>query len=85
MDRIYFVTIHADDARRYDGLGDFDLDLVHGSSSRLEAGGTVGGLLTVEQIVMLVDRGYEVTLHQSADERSRALDVIPFDEWLKEI
>ena len=85
MERRYFVTVHARDRRAFDSLGDFTFDFVHGATRRSEHGGTMEGLLGVEEILELVDKGYEVTMHEPAERRSRALEIVSFDDWLKAV
>jgi len=81
----YFATIEVGDRRSFDGLGSFGFDLVHGTSRRREDGGSVTGLLTMHEVATLVDRGYEVTVHEPEARRSRARDLVTFDEWIKGI
>ena len=83
MERRFFVTVHAADSRAFGGLGDFHFDFIHGPTKRTESGGSMDGLLSVDEVLTLVDKGYEVTIHEPAERRSRALDIVPFDEWLK--
>jgi len=33
----------------------------------------------------LVKAGYEVTVHEEASKRSRAREIISFEEWIKEV
>lgn len=79
----YFVTIRALDDIGFADLGSFDLDLFVGSSKRRDR--SVEGLLSLEQVGYLVDRGYEVLVEDAESARSRATDIVSFAEWRKSV
>jgi hypothetical protein len=83
MGKRYFVTVRSTGQRAFQTLGDFGFDFVHGSFKRSPYGGTVEGLLDLEQVARLVERGYEVTVSEPTERRTRAHEVITFDEWIK--
>jgi hypothetical protein len=82
----FFVTIAARDSRDFQELGEFGLDLFVGTAKRREEmGGTIEGLLSMAEVEKLVKAGFEVTVHEEASKRSRAREIISFEEWIKEV
>jgi hypothetical protein len=61
--------------RPHGGEGDHDEDT---STS-------IDGLLGIDQIMQLVDDGYQVLVREGASKRARASQTMQFEDWLKAI
>lgn len=85
MKQQYFVTLIIPDRRGLNNLRAFDLDFFQQTLKTTDKKTyTIQGLLSLEEIGEMVDRGYRVLVEESASRRSRApLEVVEFDEWLK--
>ena len=81
----YFVTIIAQGRRDLSKLHAYDFDLFQSTSKineRKEC--TIEGLLTLEQIGMLVEHGYQVLVEEESSKRARAKSGgIGFADWIK--
>jgi hypothetical protein len=83
----YFVTIYAPDPNSLRALQKFALDVFPQTSKRNarweEYQCSIDGLLTIEQVEMLVKSGYRVEILDPAEKRMRAVDnVTEFPQWL---
>lgn len=79
----FFVTITAPNKRRMQELAALNLDLFAGRSD--DSGGHhVDGLITIDDVVMLVEAGYRVLVGDT-DRPRRKHEYIGFDEWRKEM
>jgi hypothetical protein len=76
--RRFFVTIMAADASRLRALTTLGLDLFAACSD--EAGHRVDGLITIEDVVKVVDAGYQVLVGDS-DRPRRTHRYIGLEEW----
>ncbi len=81
----FFVTIFAEGKPALRRLRAFDFDLFdEPGAGRVDKHVSVGGLLTAEQAVQLVENGYRVLLEEPEAKRARAqTEIGTFEEWLK--
>ncbi len=86
MDRSYFVRVYAANRRALLDLQAYGFDLFRATARTTpEAGPSIEGLLTMEQVERLVLDGYRVLVEEEASRRARARqEVADFDDWLKE-
>jgi len=84
----YFVTVYArtaDDLRR---LQQFGLDLFPQTAKRGSAEDSshpfdIDGLLNIDEIQTLVEKGYQVRLEDTVEARSHRGEPLEFDAWLE--
>jgi hypothetical protein len=84
--RRYFVVVTADSHAELLRLAKLELDLDLFPVTARRASGeevTIEGLLTLAQVGELVERGYRVLVNEEASKRSRAHEVVSFDEWIR--
>ncbi len=81
----YFVTVHVAAGQNMTDLARFELDLIQATALAADQadGGTIKGLLDLDQIGMLVRAGYRVTVEQPDYARSRADQTTTLEEWLE--
>ena len=81
----FFVAILAQGRQNLSKLHEYDFDLFQSTSKINEQKEcTIEGLLTLEQIGMLVEHGYRVLVEEESSKRARARSGgIEFEEWIK--
>lgn len=78
----FFVTITAVNPALMREVGRFGLDLF--SHRAEESGPEIGGLVTLEDIGLLVEAGYRVLVHETDRPRAKH-EYVTFEEWRKDI
>jgi hypothetical protein len=78
----YFVTVHFAGVNHPRRIHEYGMDLFEERVQATEKGLQSEGLLSVAEILRLVNDGWEVTVHAPAHQRSNAHDVSELDEWL---
>lgn len=94
MPQRFFVTVIAPDLRALKRLRDFELDLFLpttkagapniGARQGVDGQHLIEGLLSLEEIGQLVEKGYQVLVEEAMSRRARAhREVIEFSDWIK--
>jgi hypothetical protein len=84
VDQRFFCKIFARNPEHLAALAERNLDLLHQTASQAEDGTTrVDGLLSLDEVRTLVERGYRVLVEEDASKRARAHEVLRADEWIK--
>lgn len=87
MDSRFFITVIAPNKRALLSLREYELDLFQPTAKVTEEKEfTIDGLLTLEEVGRLVEDGYRVVVSEESSKRARArLEMVEFDEWIKEM
>jgi len=85
MSKRFFVIINARDQQALEDLFEMDLDLIHGVGPKRRRGGKIEALVSLDEIELLSEEGFEVTVVEPSEKRSRARDTIQFKDWLEKI
>lgn len=86
MARRYFVTVLSDDPRALRALGKHGFDLFQATAKKTrEGGGSIEGLVTLEEVEQLVEDGFKVLIEEESSKRARATETVEFAQWLKEM
>lgn len=85
MAKKFFVTVLAPNQRMFTDLDKFELVLFLQTGQLTEQKQySIEGLLTLDQIGLLVEYEYQVLVEEQSSKRTRAFqEVIEFSEWLK--
>jgi hypothetical protein len=85
MAQRYFVKILAQDRRSLHNLQDFGLDLFRSTArAREQSLYSIEGMMTLDEVAMLVRSGYRVLVEDLAENRARAAtEIISFPQWLE--
>jgi hypothetical protein len=81
--RRYFVTVHASTRQAMVDLASFHFDLFQATARPEATGGAIEGLLSLDQVAVLIDAGYRVTVEEPDTARSRARQTTTFADWLE--
>lgn len=82
-ERRFFVKITGRGKPAFARLRSLELDLFVPTLKREEDEVSIEGLLTMREVEQLVDAGFAVTIEEPDTRRSRAHEVIDFEEWLR--
>lgn len=79
----FFVKIIASSKLALIGLQKFELDLFQPTSKMTDNEFTIEGLLTLEQVGMVVENGYKVLVQEVSSKRTRSTkEMVAFDSWI---
>ena len=85
MERRFFCMIFARDRKHLIGLNKLDIDVFKPTARMTERQEyVIEGLLTLEQVVNLIDSGYRVLIEEDSSRRSRATELTTAEEWIKQ-
>jgi len=80
----FFVEVMARTPEAVRRLHGFGVDLFRTTArEHHEAGYSIEGLLSLEDVGRLVEAGYPVLVHEEASKRARTAEVSDFAEWLQ--
>src|SRR6476659_669164 len=81
----YFVKIIAPSKLALIGLQKFEFDLFQPTSKMKDNEFTIEGLLTLEQVGILVENGYKVLVEEASSKRTRSTtETVGFDSWIQD-
>jgi murein tripeptide amidase MpaA len=81
----FFVKIIAPSKSDLIGLQKFELDLFQPTSKMTDNEFTIEGLLTLEQVGMVVENGYKVLVEEVSSKRTRSTkEKIEFSSWIQD-
>jgi hypothetical protein len=86
MERLFFCIIFAQDQKHLIALNRQGVDVFQPTARITDQKEyVIEGLLTLEDVVKLVDNGYRVLVEEDASKRARATEFITTaEEWIKE-
>ena len=81
----FFVKVFAQDRDSLLRLQKYDYDLFHQSAKQTpDKAASIEGLLTMPEVEQLVLDGYRVLIEDEASKRSRAKEILTFEQWRQE-
>lgn len=81
----FFVKVFAQDRHSLLRLQKYDYDLFHQSAKQTkDKAASIEGLLTMPEVERLVLDGYRVLIEDEASKRSRAKEILTFEQWREE-
>jgi murein tripeptide amidase MpaA len=81
----FFVKIIAPNKFALMGLQKLELDLFQPTSKMTDNEFTIEGLLTLEQVGMVVENGYKVLVEEESSKRTRSTkETVGFDSWIQD-
>jgi len=81
----FFVKVFAQSKSRLIGLQKFELDLFQPTSKMTDNEFTIEGLLTLEQVGVIVENGYKVLVEETSSKRTRSTkETIEFSNWIQD-
>jgi hypothetical protein len=81
----YFVSVQFAGVKHANRILEYGMDLFEESVVPTEHGLRADGLLSVPEILRLVEDGWEVTIKAPAHHRTQAHDVSEFEHWLEQM